>query len=135
MKTSHTLQVTAHPYSVGSPRLYHAKDYVVGSTVDNSGTSWVVEEFSGVLLFVDYEGEDVLRAMAKDNVLKPSYKVRKIEGKLTGYIPVLKHKGQVVWEAEDKDWCMWRDIGENSATQHARWKIIQLKGIKETTGK
>lgn len=129
MKTSHTLEVTSHPYSLGSPRVYHAKDYVVGSIVDNKGISWVVKEFSGVLLFVDYEGEDVLIRMAKDNALKPSYKVRKIDGKLAGYIPVLKLKtdGKIVWQAEDKDWCMWRDFGENSAKQNARWKIRDLK--------
>lgn len=129
MKTSHTLEVTSHPYSLGSPRLYHAKDYVTGSVVDNKGVSWVVKEFSGVLLFVDYEGEDALISMAKANVLKPSHKVRKVGGKLAGYIPVLKYKGKIVWQAEDKDWCMWRNIGENSAEQHARWKIRDLKAL------
>ena len=127
MKTSHTLQVTAAPYSLGSPRLYHAKDYVVGSTVFNSGAEWVVKEFSGVLMFVDYEGEDELIRMAKAGVLKPSYKVRKVDGKLAGYIPVLKYDGKIVWE--DNQWFMWRNIGDNSAEQNARYKIRDLKAM------
>ncbi len=125
MKTSHALEVTAYPYSLGSPRLYHAKDYVVGSIVMNSGEEWVVKEFNGVLMFVNYEGEDVLIRMAKDNVLKPSYKVRKVEGKLAGYFPVLKHEGKVVWQ--DAEWYMWRNLGPNSAEFNARWKITELR--------
>lgn len=126
MKTSHALQVTAHPYSLGSPRIYYAKDYTVGDTVINSGEEWVVKEFStGVLMFVCYEGEAELISMAKANVLKPSHKVRKIDGVLAGYYPVLKHNGKVVWQ--DTEWYMWRDIGDNSAKQNARYKIIELR--------
>lgn len=129
MKTSHTLQVTAHPYSLGSPRYYHAKNYSVGDTVINSGEQWIVKEINGLLMFVNYEGEDQLIRMAKAGVLKPSHKVRKVEGKLAGYIPVLKYDDKIVWQAKDEDWCMWRNQGNDSAEQHARWKIRELKAM------
>ena len=126
MKTTHALEVTAQPYSLGNPRLYLAKDYVVGSTVVNSGEERVVKEFyTGVLMFVCYEGEDELVRMAKANVLKPSYKVRKVDGKLAGYFPALKYDGKVVWQ--DTEWYMWRNLGPNSAEFYARHKITELR--------
>lgn len=128
MKTSHALEVTSHPYSLGKPRIYFAKDYVIGSIVVNSGEEWVVKEFSGVLLFVCYEGEEELIRMAKANVLKPSYKVHKIDGKLAGYFPTLKHNGKVVWQGAE--WYMWRNLGTNSAEFYARYKITDLKNFR-----
>jgi hypothetical protein len=47
----HVLEVTARPYSAGSPRRYFAGDYQIGAVVDNSGATYVVRDFGGVLMF------------------------------------------------------------------------------------
>lgn len=127
MKTSHVLEVTAHPYSLGNPRVYHAKDYIVGATVMNSSEEWIVKEFSGVLMFVCYEGEAELIRMAQACALKPSYKVHKVEGKVAGYFAALKYNNEIVWQATE--WCMWRNLGPNSAEFAARAKIVELKNL------
>lgn len=135
MKTSHALEVTAHPYSLGSPRVYFAKDYGVGDTVVNSDIVWVVKEFSGVLLFVSYEEdeEEMIRMAKSDSTsLKTSTKTVKEDGKIVGYLPVLKYKSfggkdKVLWTGTEI--CMWRTLGPNSAETAARYKITELKKV------
>lgn len=135
MKTSHILEVTAHPYSLGSPRIYYAEDYAIGSTVVNNGTEWVVKYINGVCMFVSYgENEKEIAYIAKKFPynLKVSYRVVKDGNAIVGYIPMIKYispgeKARVLWAGDNI--CTYRDLGPNSAAHAARMKILEIKSL------
>lgn len=133
MKTSHVLEVTAHPYSLGNPRIYYAESYAIGSGVWNSGIYWEVELINNTVMFVNYEeNEKEMIRLAKDFPvsLKASSQQVKENGKIIGYKPVLKRKvpgekGRILWVGEEI--CKWRDIGDQSAAYAANKKKFEIR--------
>ena len=127
MITSHTLSVTAHPYSEGSPRYYYAENYPIGSVVDNKGESWRVGVVNNTVMFI-LEQEFVLARLLKENRLKACVKRRNDEnGKIAGWWPCLKDTktNEIVWQCHY--WMVWRDHGNNAAKPEAVAKIQQIR--------
>lgn len=135
MKTSHVLEVTAHPYSLGSPRIYYAKDYTPGvSGVWNKDLYWEVEEINGTVMFVNYEeNEKEMLRLAKAEYcmgIVASSQTVKENGVIVGYKAVLKtkipgEKSRTLWVSEEV--YKYRDIGEQSAKYAANKKKFQMR--------
>lgn len=134
MKTSHVLEVTAHPYSLGNPRIYYAECYPVGSTVTNKGVDWQVEVVNNVVMFVSYEeNEKEMLRLAKAEYctgIVASSQTVKQDGVIVGYKAVLKtkipgEKSRTLWVSEEV--YKYRDIGEQSAKYAANKKKFELR--------
>lgn len=134
MKTSHILEVTAHPYSLGNPRIYYAECYPIGSTVTNKGVDWHVELVNNVVMFVSYEEneKEMLRLAKAERPVSivASSKTVKKDGVIVGYKAVLKtkipgEKSRILWIGEEV--CKYRDIGEQSAKYAANKKKFELR--------
>ncbi|MNG13000.1 hypothetical protein D3C85_631930 [compost metagenome] len=135
MKTSHVLEVTAHPYSLGNPRIYYAKDYTPGfSGVWNNGIYWEVEVVNNTVMFVNYEeNEKEMLRLAKAEYctsIVPSTQTVKQDGVIVGYKPTLKtkipgEKPRTLWIGEEV--YKFRDIGPESAKYAANKKKFELR--------
>lgn len=135
MKTSHVLEVTAHPYSLGNPCIYYAKDYTPGvSGVWNKDLYWEVEEINGTVMFVNYEeNEKEMLRLAKaeycTSIVASSQTVKQ-DGVIVGYKAVLKtkipgEKSRTLWVSEEV--YKYRDIGEQSAKHAANKKKFEMR--------